>query len=1450
MAKDDKSNGGSFLGNAAALSVGGAVGYNSFKKLKKTDIIKPSLDPRSSLLSRVQRIKVDAAIKNSLKKYQSDWAIQRLNEMEASLYQNRAQNLKALNAQLQASSFKPLNPIEINEKTTRTTQLLRREWEAAVDATFPNPLQARTFSSSMDPLEGIRATLRGNSSVLTQRAFHTFESNVGKLLNQGTEAPFAAIKVSDFIKGVPESLTPREVGLAGIQNARLRGTIGQIESALGRQLSVFHRGTPGRGEFTFGFQGQEGSLFRIPEAFAPEAGRSAGLIRTGTGLHNIYAPGVFGILDETGGVADELTFSELKAQRIYEGILEGNLTARSSGLRSSIRGIEDEVGKLAAYMEPNIGGDLSFETIFSSHQMTVLDASGKPVTGEARRIVAEKLYNESGYTPTGTGSSFSLFPEKDIYGPLAAEQDYARKPWQRIRQYTPTESAMAANMASPFGGAEFDFLDSPEAIKRFNGPSGARLKTLYLNEDQIQMLNKTFGITIGDGELLLHEAVKQKLQVSRMRRINLNEINSNVANLFKDRSYNLAEQMSIPALPVQGILGRNAEGKLVSARGTTSIVGFSPNITERLDKTKTASMDLILQETVDMSNVEKVFGGLKGEARFVSGDIEKQFGAALQQAGVPLSDLQGVQAIARVGDLKDIARQKQALISSLVAQNIPGAPTSGELLTKLGGMGIDESERYMSELSTQLGAKSFSLKGGGIGVTQLHFGGEAALTGAGNIGTLEPRVFNLLAGSNPGGLGNEISNEFLERMVRWSPERVSMHEELMKTLGSISGDVKPTGMVLSGADLADKVKRDALMAKGGFVKTGVDQIPHIYVPGYETVPELHPRMVGTGAVVATSQPSKILDDILGDVRAVGRSESPMTHTDFVSRFEEKKGYLSQLVQEAAIGGKGAGSIARGELGGSRALTILSEANPKNQAAFETMLRGSGMPANVQERIVGLPKNYGREMFAEMARLYGNDVIAPMQKRFEAGELVAGMAMRHPTIGPYSMQPVLFKAMEHDGPHMLIPERSQSMTFTGPSGSVTKDIHTGVLTGFAADKDADTALAMLVTPDIEQKLSAQMTSIAGDQAARDHSIRMQLLKPKANKEVATLANMGQLRAAEATKLGITSEQVGILSSNLTKSRVAIMASSLSEERKLRGLSLLEWMEQIPISGKHLQVSEALSGAFEQQMSALSQGAQGNARLLEGAVTSITQGTVKKELMPLFQEGMGIQGGGFVKGFQLAETSSDIANSIVAMRTLPEGAQLAAAAKYSSPSASGAIKIADLPVAMMANQINRGGAAVEGSRAALAAMNKQISSFSQAAKPYLKPLALAAAAGGLTAAILSPGPGTMATGGIPSEPPPRIANPARDDIGIPGITNQRLGSPTAEPHLRQQTVMAETQGAERRRSIRARIQANGVTPEQRQSLSERLSSRYPGSQINVRMQDDRKSLNPHSVNDMIE
>src|SRR5690606_30239479 len=115
---------------------------------------------------------------------------------------------------------------------------------------------------------------------------------------------------------------------------------------------------------------------------------------------------------------------------------------------------------------------------------------------------------------------------------------------------------------------------------------------------------------------------------------------------------------------------------------------------------------------------------------------------------------------------------------------------------------------------------------------------------------------------------------------------------------------------------------------------------------------------------------------------------------------------------------------------------------------------------------------------------------------------------------------------------------------------------------------------------------------------------------------TLANH---RAAQATKLAITKEEVGILSANLTKSRVAIMASNFSDERKLRSLSMLEWLEQVPISGKHLGVSQALTGQFEKQMQAVNMGAQGNAQLLEGAIAEMTEG-IDPRLKGLFQEGL--------------------------------------------------------------------------------------------------------------------------------------------------------------------------------------------------------------------------------------
>jgi hypothetical protein len=117
-----------------------------------------------------------------------------------------------------------------------------------------------------------------------------------------------------------------------------------------------------------------------------------------------------------------------------------------------------------------------------------------------------------------------------------------------------------------------------------------------------------------------------------------------------------------------------------------------------------------------------------------------------------------------------------------------------------------------------------------------------------------------------------------------------------------------------------------------------------------------------------------------------------------------------------------------------------------------------------------------------------------------------------------------------------------------------------------------------------------------------------------------------------------------------------------------------------------------------------------------------------------------------------------------------------------------------------------------------------------------------------AVMGSTPGVM--------PPPeergstQLTNPTRDDIEIPGVTKQILGQPTTAPHLQQQAVQLDQTGSDRRKGLRATIRTNNISPEQRQSLVSRLNGRYPGSQMNISLQDDRKTLNPHAISDLLQ
>lgn len=1459
----DQDDGSSIFSTLVSLAAGSAAGYQQFRKSKLDTSISGSsiLDPRTSVLSRIQKLNVENLLSGQLKKYQTQTALSQLDRLQQRLFKNREKHLGNINDLLTSVNA---GPIDINNRSIQTTQLIRREWEAAVQSNFVNPLEAKVFASSDDPLSAIKATLQTNQSLQTQRAFQLFHKNVNVALNLGLEAPVPLVAISNFIKDTPEVNIFQKVNLGGITDNTIRSTLESIQQEIGRPLTISRRGYRGEGEFAIGILGQQDNLFNLPEAFATETGKSAGLIRSGTELQNIYAPGVFGLTDISEQLKEELTYPQLKARRILETIQANKLKFDSPDLSQKIKSIQEDVFKFARYMEPNISGTgYSPETIFRAHQMAVLDSEYKPITGQTRRNFVQKMYQETGgsFTPgSGDVSRFSLFNEEEIYGPFAAEQDYARKPWQRIRQYTPTESALKANLASPFGGQEFNYLDSPMAIKQFKGPSGARVKTLYLSEEQLAILGKN-GITIGDGELLLHEAVKEKLQVARTKRVTLNQLNSDVVSLLMNRGYkleNLTAQTGFPNIPVEGILGRAPEGSLIKTKYPTELIGLSPSLIDHVSGTKQAGLDLITRETIDMTNAEKVFGSLKGMARFIKSD-EIMLEGVLKKAGIEREHLAGVQAIARGSDIKDTARLKQAMIGNWLIQK-RGGPSSEEIITSIKGLSIPKTEEYFQSLATQFGGTVFNPAAGGVSVSQLHFGGMKELTGAGNIGTLEPRIFNLLAGSNPGGLAEEINNEILSRMIGHAPGKAVIHQELMNTLKSVTGEFSPTAksFIVGKTDSLDREKLIELSKRGGFIETGLEKIPRVYIPGSDQVPELQSRMVSTGTVIAGSEPAKIYRDMLYDISAFNRLNSPLTEQELLGRFEQANtGYLTRLFQEAALAGKGAGTLARGEVPGSRALTALSEINAYDQGAFSNQIASLNIPQEAKFRTIGLPIDQAEDMFAELSKFHPEEKVAGMKARFNSGEVIAGMLGRHPTIDPYSLQPVLFKSIKTNDPVVLIPEEYRPINFPTSTGILTKQIQQGVAPGLGLDKDADTAISMLLSPQMEEKMRNQLLSqesVLSQQLSsyQDHSIRMQLLKPKAQGTGASVASYAQQRAAETTKLAMTSEQVGLLSTQLTKARTAITASSIPAPRKLKALSLLTWLEQTPISGKHLDVSQALTGAFEQQLQAVKEGVRGSPQLLQGAITSMTEGTVNPSLMSLFHEGLTTTEGRKVEGFALGQTSEDIVSSIRSLRELPLSDQFAASVKYSAPSSGTSINLSNLTTAIQANELKP---AVDNiashSRSTIAALNREVAKTTGKIKPFIKPTVIGLGVAGLTAAILSPSPGIL-----PPPPPSggsdRVAsqptNTTRDDVEMPQA--QQLGNPTTQPQMQQSAVSLDSGGHERRKGLRAQIQANSITEGQRQSIINRLNNRYPSSQLNITMKDDRAILNPHKINDMLD
>jgi hypothetical protein len=167
---------------------------------------------------------------------------------------------------------------------------------------------------------------------------------------------------------------------------------------------------------------------------------------------------------------------------------------------------------------------------------------------------------------------------------------------------------------------------------------------------------------------------------------------------------------------------------------------------------------------------------------------------------------------------------------------------------------------------------------------------------------------------------------------------------------------------------------------------------------------------------------------------------------------------------------------------------------------------------------------------------------------------------------------------------------------------------GPLVGMAGDKDADIFSAMLVAPKTEERVRkmAQGADAAYTNRYVQHQMRLGLMKAKAQQGATTLLSVQKNMQAAASKLGTVQNWVPKLSIQMTRARQAVLShakgAALADAQ-----FLLEWMEQTPISAKHLEAEGVLRGEFRTGLESIAE-----------AMSAKKAGDLEREVLRMFKD----------------------------------------------------------------------------------------------------------------------------------------------------------------------------------------------------------------------------------------
>jgi hypothetical protein len=709
-----------------------------------------------------------------------------------------------------------------------------------------------------------------------------------------------------------------------------------------------------------------------------------------------------------------------------------------------------------------------------------------------------------------------------------------------------------------------------------------------------------------------------------------------------------------------------------------------------------------------------------------------------------------------------------------------------------------------------------------IGLTQFSFGGMYG-PGTGNVGSIEPRMFEFLSSPHFGSFGPEMQEEVATRMMARYPHKLGEQRALRE---SLSGLLDPSGH----AGIAPSAWTDEMFQKGGLLN--IPGMGDVSIPGAEKMAQLSSYRTAGGLVIEPEL-EKGYRGLVSSAAALGRGE--------ITR-EAMRESMTGLAQDVSRAGMatvtGTDSLLRGRLPGSRFLTAV----PAEV--------GSGLlPGEV-----GITGSYFRQMSRDLEKIYGKGEMEQIRRRFFAGEAIGGLIGRHPFIGPYSTSAVGIRRIAGSEPIAMVGEELAT-AFLHEEGVIKElgAVRMGPAVGMAMDYDADIANVMLLSSNMEGKALERSASIEADA----YAIRSQLLKAKAASGT-TLASAADAAAGAALKLRIPQERLGLISESLQVARAAVLSNTagLETQRTMNALGFLEWLEQTPISAKHIRAGEeaGMISSLEGIRTAIETRDAG--KLARGARSIIGAGTVGERFLEKGAQ-VGLQSLDDMRfvdvpGIEIGQASEDIMGAMKTFST--EGVEGISPQRVRQLIRTRGVAASEKEMRAMLNYGMKGASPFSGllSTAAQpskvtsavgeiqAIRNKAASAGGQLIRNY-KPLALGFGAAVGIATLFSAPPKTLAPGATTPPPPRMKGSTGGSHVGTDIRPQDHVGG--------QPTVhnMVSSQNTARIAPTGTHVNIQGLSPGAVDygALNSQLSRSVRGMQVSSRVIDNRESMTSQKI-----